>query len=42
MRLYGRFEDIIPVLRKLYNDREMALKKCGLELTLEQLESYYK
>ena len=39
---YGRFEDKVPVLRKLYNDRKAALSRCGIELTLEQLESYYR
>ena len=39
---YGRYQDKIPVLTKLYNDRKDALKTCGIELSLEQLESYYK
>lgn len=39
---YGRFEDKITLLTKLYNDRIAALRKCGLDLTLEQLESYYR
>lgn len=39
---YGRFEDKKPILKKLYNERIAALRKCGLDLTLEQLESYYK
>ena len=39
---YGRFEDKIPLLNKLYNDRIAALRKCGLNLTLEQLKSYYR
>ena len=39
---YGRFEDKVPVLTKLYNDRIAALRKCGLDLTLEQLMSYYR
>lgn len=38
---YGRFEDKNPVLTKLYNDRIDALRKCGLDLTLEQLKTYY-
>lgn len=39
---YGRFEDKKPILEKLYNERKAALHTCGLDLTLEQLESYYK
>ncbi len=39
---YGRFEDKKPLLEKLYKKRKNALKNCGLGLTLDQLESYYK
>ena len=39
---YGRFEDKKPILEKLYNDRKEALSSCGLEITLEELEEYYK
>lgn len=39
---YGRFEDKKPILEKLYNERKAALHTCGLDLTLEQLEKYYK
>ena len=39
---YGRFEDKEPILEKLYEDRKDALHKCGLDLTLEQLKSYYR
>lgn len=39
---YGRFEDKIPLLTKLFNDRIAALRKCGLDLTLEQLKAYYR
>jgi predicted HNH restriction endonuclease len=39
---YGKFEDKIPILTKLYNERKTALDACGLTLTLEQLLSYYK
>ena len=39
---YGRFADKVPVLTKLYNERIAALRKCGLDLTLNQLMSYYK
>lgn len=39
---YGRFEDKVPILEKLYEERKDALHACGLDLTLEQLKSYYK
>lgn len=39
---YGKFEDKIPILTRLYNDRKTALEACGLTLTLDQLMSYYK
>lgn len=39
---YGKFEDKIPILTNLYNDRKTALDACGLSLTLDQLLSYYK
>ena len=39
---YGRFEDKEPLLRKLYEARKNALKSAGIDLTWEQLESYYK
>ena len=39
---YGRFEDKVPILKKLYEERIEDLRKCGLDLTLEKLESYYK
>ena len=39
---YGRFEDKKPILEKLYNERKEALKECGIEITLEQLEAYYR
>lgn len=39
---YGRFQDKKPILEKLYNDRREALYNCGLDLSLEQLEKYYK
>lgn len=39
---YGRFEDKKPILKKLYNERIDALRACGLDLTLEKLESYYR
>ena len=39
---YGRFEDKKPILEKLYNERKDALHECGIDITIEQLESYYK
>ena len=39
---YGRIEDKIPVLEKLYKERKKALAKVGLKITLKQLEEYYK
>lgn len=39
---YGQFEDKQPILQKHYNERIKALEACGITLTLEQLESYYK
>ena len=39
---YGRVEDKVPILEKLYEERKDALYACGLNLTLEQLKSYYK
>ena len=39
---YGRLQDKIPILTKLYNERKDALHACGLDLTLDQLISYYK
>lgn len=39
---YGRIEDKLPILKKLYKERKEALNKCGLEITFEQLVSYYK
>lgn len=38
---YGRMQDKEKVLHKLYNDRLTMLKKAGLNLTFEQLKSYY-
>ena len=39
---YGRLEDKKLILKKLYGERIEALKKCGIEITLEQLYGYYK
>lgn len=38
---YGCMEDKEAVLMKLYNDRIEKLKEAGLELTFEQLKTYY-
>ena len=38
---YGRFEDKIPILKKIYEDRKLALEKVGLEITFDQLIKYY-
>lgn len=38
---YGRMKDKEKVLRKLYDDRIAILKTAGLDLTFEQLKSYY-
>ena len=38
---YGCMEDKEVVLMKLYNDRIEKLKEAGLELTFEQLKTYY-
>lgn len=39
---YGRYADKEPILEKLYNARKDALAKCGLNITLDELKSYYK
>lgn len=39
---YGRMEDKLLILKKLYNERQNKLKNCGLEISFEQLVSYYK
>lgn len=39
---YGRMEDKIPVLKKLYDERINALKTVGLEITFDQLKGYYR
>ena len=39
---YGRMEDKKTILTKLYNDRKDALLACEINLTLEQLLSYYE
>ena len=39
---YGLLEDKKDILSKLFQERQEALHNCGLDLTLEQLLSYYK
>lgn len=39
---YGRIEDKRPILTRLYNERKEALKKSGLDITLETLIQYYE
>lgn len=39
---YGRLEDKIPILTKLYDERKESLKKSGLDITLEALIKYYE
>lgn len=39
---YGRLEDKVLVLKKLYNERKDALAAIGINLKPEQLVSYYK
>ncbi len=39
---YGKFDDKIPILEKLYNERKDALFQVGLDISLEELTEYYK
>lgn len=39
---YGRYEDKVPILRKLYQERVEALKACKIDLSLDKLLEYYK
>lgn len=39
---YGRFEDKVPIIEKLWNDRKSLLKEVGIEISLEKLKEYYK
>lgn len=39
---YGRFEDKVVLLKKLYDDRKVALEMVGLNISFEQLTEYYK
>lgn len=38
---YGKFNDKVPILEKLYAEREEKLHSRGLEITWERLKSYY-
>lgn len=38
---YGKLEDKIPVLDKLYDERKEALERVGLGITFEELKEYY-
>lgn len=38
---HGRFEDKMKILKKLYEDRNERLKKCGVDIKLQQLYEYY-
>lgn len=39
---YGRDKDKTPVLKKLYEERKVALAKVGLDITFDELKEYYK
>ena len=39
---YGRAEDKKIILRKLFNEREQALKACGIKIDFNNLIAYYK
>lgn len=39
---YGKFVDIEPILSKLYNDRKDILFLSGIDVTEDQLKSYYR
>lgn len=39
---YGKMEDKIPLLKKLYEDRQAALAQVGLEISFEELKAYYE
>lgn len=39
---YGRIEDKLPILTKLYSERKDALLICGIDISFDQLVSYYK
>lgn len=39
---YGRYEDKRNILEKLFKDRQNALSKCGIHISLPDLLNYYK
>ena len=39
---YGRLEDKMIILEKLYNERKDLLSKKGISISFEQLLDYYK
>ena len=39
---YGKFEDKIVILKKLYEARKNTLESIGLKISFEQLKEYYK
>ncbi len=39
---YGQIEDIKPIITQLFNERQEALIKSGLEITLEALIEFYE
>ena len=40
---YGRLEDKKPILKKLFNERQLALSQAGLKMdAVEDLMKYYK
>ena len=39
---YGRLEDKMIILEKLYNERKDSLSKKGISISFEQLLNYYK
>lgn len=39
---YGRMDDVSPILTGLYNERKEALRESGLDITLNELLSFYE
>ena len=39
---YGRIEDIKPIIKKLFEEREEHLKTSGIEISFEKLLTYYE
>lgn len=39
---YGKMEEKIPILKKLYRNRIKDLEECGLKITFNKLLGYYK